>query len=89
VSAEVVEQLAPACGLSCISQELLAWGHDWCLNDCFSVMVRAGSAWDRENVIVHNPDFSRSEIAMARKLSTQYAPYNRNLRMHLTEPDRP
>lgn len=51
MSAPVLERLAQSAG-SCISQETVAWGNELLLNDCFSVIVRAGSRWDRENVVV-------------------------------------
>jgi SAM-dependent methyltransferase len=72
VSATEIERLAEAVGLSCVSQETIAWGNDSLLNDCLSVITRAGSRFDRENVVVENLEFTRGEIAMARSLSTQY-----------------
>jgi hypothetical protein len=74
VSAAEIERLAETLGLSCVSQETVAWGNDSLLNDCFSVITRAGSRFDRENVVVENLDFTTGEIAMARRLSTQYPP---------------
>lgn len=74
VSAAYIEQAAGAVGLSAISQEAVAWGNETLLNDCFSVIVRAGSRWDRPNVVVENIEFARQEIDLARRLSTQYPP---------------
>ena len=89
VSAASVEQLAEARGLSCVSQETVAWGNETLLNDCFSVITRAGSARDRENARVENLNFSRVEIAMARTFSTQYPPFSPALRMTLDDPAEP
>jgi len=80
VSATEIERLARTLGLSCVSQETVAWGNDDLLNDCFSVITRAGSRFDRENVVVENLDFSRGEIAMAHCLSTQYPPSRPDVR---------
>jgi SAM-dependent methyltransferase len=72
VSAELVERLARSAGLSCVSQETVAWGNETLLNDCFSVITRAGSRWDRENDVAANLDFSRQEMATARRIAAQY-----------------
>jgi SAM-dependent methyltransferase len=72
VSAEIVERLARAAGLRCVSQETVAWGNETILNDCFSVITRAGSRWDRENDVAANLDFSRHEIAASQRISTLY-----------------
>jgi hypothetical protein len=80
VSATLIERLARSVGLSCISQETVAWGNDALLNDCFSVITRAGSRWDHANVVTDNLDFTRVEIAMANRLSTQYPPSAREVR---------
>jgi hypothetical protein len=86
VSGVLVEQLAAARGLSCVSQELVAWGNETLLNDCFSVITRAGSRWDRGNVVVENVDFTRVEIELAKRLSTQYAPSCSEVRFTCDEP---
>jgi SAM-dependent methyltransferase len=74
VSAELVERGARAVGLRCVSQETVAWGNQTMLNDCFSVITRAGSRWDRENQVAANMDFSRHEIAAANRISALYPP---------------
>jgi SAM-dependent methyltransferase len=79
VSAQLIEAIAARVGLSCISQETIAWGNDELLNDCISVITRAGSRWDRPNVVVQNLEFSAQEIAMAKRLSTQYPPSSREV----------
>ena len=80
VSAALIAQAARSVGLSAISQETVAWGNETLLNDCFSVIVRAGSRWDRENVVVKNIDFSSREIAMAHRFSSQYPPSRSEIR---------
>jgi len=73
VSAQLVEGLAVAAGLRCISQEPVAWGGEL-LNDCFTVLTRAGSRWDRDNVRVENADFSRHEMSASHLISSLYPP---------------
>lgn len=86
ISRLVVERLAAANGLRCISQETLAWNNQTILSDCISVIVRQGSRWDRENVIADNIDFTRGETAMARKFSELYPAWNDNARMRVWNP---
>jgi SAM-dependent methyltransferase len=74
VSAALVERLAVASGLSCVSQEAVAWGGDTLLNDCFTVFTRAGSRWDRDNVVVQNQSFSIHEMAASQVISRLYPP---------------
>ena len=74
VSAELIDGLARAAGLRCISQETIAWGTDALLNDCITVLTRAGSRWDRDNVVVSNPEFTRHELAASKVISGLYPP---------------
>jgi 2-polyprenyl-3-methyl-5-hydroxy-6-metoxy-1,4-benzoquinol methylase len=74
VSANAVEAEAARVGLSCVSQEILAWGNFVLLNDCISVITRRGSRWDRDNVVMENMTFTSNEIALAGRLSTLYPP---------------
>lgn len=55
-------------GLSCIGQELVNWGTRRLL-DCFSVVVRPGSARDRPLVTAENRDFM-AEAASTRALAS-------------------
>ena len=43
--------------LTCISQEVIAWGTASLLIDCFSIVTRPGSRYARENRIVENLEF--------------------------------
>jgi SAM-dependent methyltransferase len=88
VSAALVEEQARSVGLCAISQETVAWGNETLMNDCFSVIAREGSRWERENVVVENLDFSRTEIGIAHRLSTQYPPFDRRLRARMVDPAR-
>jgi len=56
VSAEAFVEACGRVGLVCISQELVNWGGiPGC--DCFSVIARPGSVWERELTRVENPHF--------------------------------
>ena len=44
------------------------------------MLTRSGSRYDRENVVVEDVDFMRGEVALARRLSTQYPPSNPDVR---------
>jgi SAM-dependent methyltransferase len=85
VSAGLVEAIAGHVGLSCVSQETIAWGNADVLNDCISVITRSGSRWDRPNVVVENIEFTTREIAMAKQLSTQYPPSSREVAFTATD----
>ena len=78
VSADSVAAASDRVGLSCISQELLAWGNNQVLNDCISVITRRGSRWDRENVTRENVGFGQ-EIMHARGRSELYPPSRTNV----------
>jgi len=80
VSAALVEQAAAGMGLTCVSQEKVAWGNETMLLDCFSVITRAGSQFDRPNVVVENFGFATQEIPMSHRLSTQYPPSRPEIR---------
>jgi SAM-dependent methyltransferase len=73
VSAELVERCARSEGLRCVSQETVCWGQERLLNDCFSVITRAGSRWDREPEVAANMDFLQ-EIAASQRIAALYPP---------------
>ena len=54
------------------------------LNDCFSVITRAGSRWDREREVAANMDFGH-EIAVSRGISALYPPARPTLALHAEE----
>ena len=78
VSAASVESASERHGLSCISQEVLAWANNQVLNDCISVITRRGSRWDRPNVIRENASFTQ-EIMLARRRSKLYPPSGQDI----------
>jgi hypothetical protein len=41
-------------GLQCISQELVNWGTDELLIDCFSLFTPKNSIWARPNNVIEN-----------------------------------
>lgn len=69
------ERFALGCrkaGLDCIGQELIDWGHiGRKMIDCFSLVTKPGSRWDRSNVVVKNPNFM-DEALSARRISLIY-----------------
>jgi hypothetical protein len=65
VSAQGFVALADNAGLACIGQEIINWGGVR-LIDCISMVVRPGSVWDRENIVVRNRDFMRHVASVAR-----------------------
>jgi hypothetical protein len=54
-------------------------GNEVLLNDCISVITRAGSRWDRDNVRIDNPEFSSREITASARVATQYPPSSREV----------
>lgn len=59
-------------GLFCIGQELVNWGTEGLLIDCFSIFTREGSCWTRVNRIVENPEFM-SEARMIKRGAEIYS----------------
>ena len=57
MTARHFKKLCSAVDLQCISQELINWGTDVVLNDCFSVFTPLGSAWARSNRVFVNKRF--------------------------------
>jgi hypothetical protein len=72
MSAATMREYSRAAGLSCIAQELVNWEMDP-LNDCFSVLARPGSRFDRENVVRENPGFME-EAAILKAIAEHYGP---------------
>lgn len=54
-------------GLACIGQELVNWGNDECLIDCFSQFTPRGSKWARQNVMRENAGFMREAHEIRRR----------------------
>jgi len=77
VTAQKVADSALGTGLVCIGQEIINWGlHNRRTVDCLSVLARAGSKWQRPNVVVRNPYFV-AEAHSARAISEVYTSLNK------------
>jgi SAM-dependent methyltransferase len=64
MSAPRFEQLARRRGLACVGQEIVNWLGGRML-DCISVVTPRGSAYERPNVVVHNPYFMAEAASSA------------------------
>jgi ubiquinone/menaquinone biosynthesis C-methylase UbiE len=72
VSAKLVEALAKAQGLKCISQEVLNWGTKRTQIDCFSTIVKETSSLARENRFYRNSNFMQ-EVSNLSLISSLYS----------------
>jgi hypothetical protein len=64
-SAAVFEQVCRDAGLICVGQELLRWReHEYWFRDCFSLLARTGSRFERENRVVENDGYWAQAAAM-------------------------
>jgi 2-polyprenyl-3-methyl-5-hydroxy-6-metoxy-1,4-benzoquinol methylase len=75
MTAKLFRKFCKNFGLTCVSQEILAWG-DVVLNDCFSLFKRAGHASRSEAVVWENPGFMR-EAENIKKISEIYNPFKK------------
>jgi ubiquinone/menaquinone biosynthesis C-methylase UbiE len=57
MTARHFKRMCSEVGLSCISQELVNWGTNGVLIDCFSLFTRRDSAWARPNRVLINKSF--------------------------------
>jgi SAM-dependent methyltransferase len=75
VHAQKVHTWCEANGLVCISQELLTHFTRYLLKDCFSLIAKRGSKWERECIVLENRHY---ELDARRffTLSQLYAPRN-------------
>jgi 2-polyprenyl-3-methyl-5-hydroxy-6-metoxy-1,4-benzoquinol methylase len=71
MTAELFAEHCDQAGLQCISQELVNWGTDELLIDCFSLFTPKNSIWMRPNNIIENKDFMK-EAASIKRLSQLY-----------------
>ncbi len=72
MTAEEMRRYASNAGLSCVAQEVLPWATKRAKIDCFSILVKPGSRWDRSPVILENPYFN-DEAANLKNLSKLYS----------------
>jgi 2-polyprenyl-3-methyl-5-hydroxy-6-metoxy-1,4-benzoquinol methylase len=71
MTAKLFEDYCDNTGLQCISQELVNWGTDGLLIDCFSLFTPKNSIWSRPNKVIKNSEFMK-EAHLIRKLSHVY-----------------
>ena len=71
MTAELFADYCDQSGLQCISQELVNWGTDELLIDCFSVFTPKDSTWARLNNVIENRDFMK-EAGFIKQLSPLY-----------------
>jgi 2-polyprenyl-3-methyl-5-hydroxy-6-metoxy-1,4-benzoquinol methylase len=71
MTSKLFEGYCDAAGLQCISQELVNWGTDGLLIDCFSLFTPKSSIWSRSNKVVENTEFME-EAHLIRRLSHAY-----------------
>jgi len=62
MTAELFADYCDQSGLQCISQELVNWGTDELLIDCFSLFTPKNSIWARPNNVIENRDFMREAV---------------------------
>lgn len=72
VSAAMVDQMAEAHGLKCISQEVIPWGTKRAYIDCFSTIVKETSPAARQNRLLRNADWLH-EVDYLAQLAQLYA----------------
>ena len=62
MTAELFAEYCDRSGLHCVSQELVNWGTDELLIDCFSVFTPKNSIWARPNNVIENRDFMKEAV---------------------------
>jgi ubiquinone/menaquinone biosynthesis C-methylase UbiE len=72
VDAQLVSDLCEKYKLSCIAQELVNWGMESLLLDCFSTITRKSSKFYRENLLFENSQFMH-EAQLIKNLSKLYS----------------
>jgi len=63
MTAKQFEDRCDRAGLQCVGQELVNWGTDGLLIDCFSLFARRQSSWSRPNRVIENPGFMKEAHA--------------------------
>jgi ubiquinone/menaquinone biosynthesis C-methylase UbiE len=72
MTANLFETYCNKADLQCISQELVNWGTDGLLIDCFSLFTPKKSMFARPNKMIENTDFMK-EAALIKRLSNHYS----------------
>ena len=65
MSAELFERFCGEAGVSCIGQEMVNWATEH-LNDCFSLLTRPGSRFERPNRVRENRAFMEEAASLER-----------------------
>lgn len=73
VTAGIFRRLCADAGLRCTAQELITWGAEPVLNDCFSLFRNEDSAAGEEPSVVERFDFRRTEMDRLGELNRMYA----------------
>jgi ubiquinone/menaquinone biosynthesis C-methylase UbiE len=68
IDAVGVQRMAAENNLLCIKQECINWDMEEVLSDCFSTLVRPGSRWDQEPLLIHNSEFCNERKLAARRM---------------------
>jgi ubiquinone/menaquinone biosynthesis C-methylase UbiE len=66
MTARCFKGICSAAGLQCISQEIVNWGTNAALIDCFSLITRRDSAWARPNRVLINKTFMDEAAYLSR-----------------------
>jgi SAM-dependent methyltransferase len=72
MTAELFADYCDQADLQCISQELVNWGTDELLIDCFSMFTPKNSIWARPNNVIENKEFMREAVLIQQVLSRLY-----------------
>jgi len=64
MTAKQFENHCDRAGLQCLAQELVNWGTDGLLIDCFSLFARGQSSLSRPNRVIENPGFMKEAHAI-------------------------
>ena len=64
MTAKLFEEYCEGARLQCISQELVNWGTDGVLNDCFSVFTLQHSIWSRSSRRIRNTEFMKEATSI-------------------------
>ena len=73
MSAPLFEATCAAAGLRCLSQELVNWGTESLLIDCFTVITRARPGAPAANRVTENAEFMK-EAELVKRRAAAYAP---------------
>jgi SAM-dependent methyltransferase len=73
MTASIFELMCERAGLRCVTQELVTWGTESIMIDCFSVFTAAGPAGAAANRVIENPEFMKEADIVKRRAATYSA----------------